>query len=182
MEQALTLSQFGLWVFALVQFVLYGVFLRSIGRFLKRMRLKQPTVQRVSLTIGQTAPAFRGGDQLGRTVEIGTAHGQPVLMLFILHTCQICHSIVPRLHEVRARYPEMQLIVIASEEGEGEDGNIPDEVSFIRSNSIRKEYFVTYVPAMVMLSRDRRVLGTHRATSIGDFEARLESYTKTAGL
>lgn len=182
MEQALTLSQFGLSCFALVQFVLYGVFLRVLGRFLKQVRLQPPEVKRVSLTIGQTAPLLRADDQMGRTVEIGATKGQVVLLLFVLHTCQICHTILPRLHEVRARYPEMQLIVIASEEGEGEDVHIPEDVSFIRSNTIGKQYFVTYVPAMVMLNRDRRVLGSSRVVSIGDFENRLELYTKTAGI
>lgn len=182
MEQALTLSQFGLWCFALVQFVLYGVFLRTIGRFLKQVRLQPTTVQRVSLTVSQTAPPFRAVDQMGRTVEIGAAEGQATLMLFVLHTCAICHSILPHLQEVRARYPELNVIVIASEEGAGEEAQIPEDVSFIRSNAIRKEYFVTYVPAMVMLSHDRRVLGTARAVSIGDFENRLEMYTKTAGI
>jgi hypothetical protein len=181
MEQALTLSQFGLWVFALVQFVLYGVFLRMVGRFLKEVRLRPPTVQRASLTVSEAAPAFRAVDQMGRTVEIGPAQERPVLMLFVLHTCTICHQILPRLQEIKARYPRLDLIVIASEEGEGEDGAIPEDVSFIRSNAIRKQYFVTYVPAMVMLSRNRRVLGTARAVSLGDFENRLEQYAKTAG-
>lgn len=181
MEQTLALSQFGLWCLALVQFVLYGVLLRLIGRFLKQVRLQPATVKRISLTVGQTAPPFRAVDQMGRTVEIGVGQGQAVLLLFVLHTCEICHSILPRLPEILARYPEMQLIVIASEEGEGEDTNIPEELSFIRSNSIRKEYFVTYVPAMVMLSRERQVLGSARVVSVDEFEIRLEMYAKTAG-
>lgn len=181
MEQTLALSQFGLWCLALVQFVLYGVLIRLIARFLKQMRLQPTSVKRISLTVGQAAPPFRAVDQRGRTVEIGAEQGQAALLLFVLHTCEICHSILPRLHEVSTRYPELQLIVIASEEGAGEDANLPEQVALIRSNSIRKEYFVTYVPAMVMLSRDRRVLGSARAVSVEDFEKRLEMYTKTAG-
>jgi hypothetical protein len=181
MEQALTLSQFGLWCFALIQFVLYGVFLRIIGRFLKQVRLQPPEVKRVSLTVGQDAPSFQAVDQMGRTVEIGAAQGPATLMLFILHTCEICHSILPRLHELRARYPEMKWIVVASEEGEGEDVGIPEDVSFIRSNEIRKQYFVTYVPAMVMLSHDRRVLGSARAIDVSDFENRLQRYAEITG-
>lgn len=182
MEQTLTLSQFGLWCFALVQFLLYGVFLRMIGRFLKGVRLQQPPVKQISLTVDQTAPPFQAVDQKGRTVEIGAEQGQAVLLVFVLHTCTICHSILPRLHEMRMRYPELQLIVIASEEGDGENATIPEEISLIRSNAIRKEYFVTYVPAMVMLSRERRVLGSARAVSVDDFEKRLEMFTKTAGV
>lgn len=182
MEQALTLSQFGLWLFALVQFVLYGVFLRMTGRFLKEVRLRPPAVQRVSLTVTEAAPPFRAVDQMGRTVEIGPPQERAVLLLFVLHKCHICQQILPELQEIKARYPELDLIVIASEEGVGEDAMIPDDVSFIRSGTIRKQYFVTYVPAMVMLSRDRRVLGTARATSLGDFESRLALYAKTAGI
>jgi len=182
MEQALILSQFGLWCLALVQFVLYGVLLRLIGRFLKRVRLQPPAVGRYSLTIGQAAPSFQAVDQRGRTVEIGTEPGFSVLLLFVLHKCEICHSILPRLQEVRARYPELQIIVVASEEGEGEDIHIPEDVSFIRSNEIRKQYFVTYVPGLVMLNRQRRVVGSARAVNVEDFEKRLEQYAEVAGV
>lgn len=180
MEQALTLSQFGLWVFLLAQFVLYGVFLRMAGKFLQGVRQRPPVVKRASLTVNDLAPAFRAVDQVGRMVEVGVAQERAVLLLFVLSTCQICHEILPRLQEVKGRYPELDLIVIASEEGEF--GAISEDVSLIRSQEIRKQYFAKYVPAMVMVSRDSRVLGTARAVSFGDFENRLKRYVAAAGL
>jgi hypothetical protein len=178
MEQAFNLSQFGLWVFALVQFVLYGVFLRIVGRFLKQVRLQAPTVKRTALTVSQMAPPFRAVDQAGRTVEVGPKQKRATLVLFIRHTCMVCHQIIPRLKEVQERYPELQLVVIGSEEGEGETDRLHDDVSFIRSNAIRQAYFVKYVPAMVMLGHDSRVLAISRAVSVGDFESRLERFAR----
>ncbi|TCP52789.1 F plasmid transfer operon protein TraF [Tumebacillus sp. BK434] len=174
MEQTWTLSQVGLWCFALVQFILYGVFLRMIGQFLKRVRLQPVTVRRAALAPGETAPPIRASDQQGRKVEL--AAGQLTLCLFVLHTCEICHSILPRLSDIGAQYPEMKIIVIASEDGVGEDAGLPERVSFVRSNEIRKEYLITYVPAMVMVSGAGRVLGAARVMSADDFEKRLELY------
>ena len=55
----------------------------------------------------------------------------------------ICHQILPRLKEVQERYPELQLVVIGSEEGEGKTDRLHDDVSFIRSDAIRQEYFAS---------------------------------------
>lgn len=182
MENAFYLSQFGLWILALIQFVLYGVFLRMIGRFLKQMRLQAPTVKRTALTVSQMAPPFQMLDQSGRMVQVGPDQQRATLLLFIRHTCMVCHQIIPQLKDVQERYPELQLIVVGAEDGEGETDRLHEDVPFVRSDAIRREYFVKYVPAMVMLDRNSRVLATSRAVSIGDFESRLEQYAKTAGL
>ncbi|TCP53919.1 AhpC/TSA family protein [Tumebacillus sp. BK434] len=177
MEQALIVSNVGLWIVVSVHFFLYHRFAKQLGGFLQKVRLEPPNEQKRGLHIGDRAPEFRVLDHVGREVVLEA--GQKVMLLFTLSKCEICKEIFPHLKEVRTQYADKRWIVIT--EGEVDDEKaayVPTDVPLLSSSEIRKNYGIKYVPALVLLDQNLRVIANDRVFSYHDLLKRLELYDK----
>lgn len=183
MNQAFQLSNIVLGVCSIFLFVMYISLMRTLRRFAQEVREKPPEKSRRVLTLNEIPPIFSLPDHLGRTVNLEENAGRPTLLLFTLSTCGICQTIMPHFGDVATQYPNLRIIVIASDERRSEEEvqHLPPSISLVRSDALRKEqYMIKYVPVMMLLNRDLRIVAHDRVNSWQDFEKRLSLYEERA--
>ncbi len=101
------LSYFAVWVLVVTQGVLLLLVYRHFG--LQSLGTAEG-VQRDGLSIGETAPAFRGRNLFNESTEWTPQLGHLYLLVFISPTCAPCRKIIPVLLRLATMSREVEIV------------------------------------------------------------------------
>lgn len=93
--------------------------------------LKASRRVRDGLRAGTIAPSFRLPDLAGRQTALESFRGRPLLLVFSDPGCDPCNALAPRLEELSAASPDLQLVMISRRDAE-------------RNRAKAKEYGLTF--------------------------------------
>ncbi len=65
------------------------------------------------LVIGQSAPDFAGQGLDGKALNLADMQGKVIVMTFWSTRCAICHSEIPKLNQIAARYNGKDVVFLA---------------------------------------------------------------------
>jgi peroxiredoxin len=70
-------------------------------------------VAQQQLKTGQDAPAFAAQSMSGEQINLADMQGKVVVMTFWSTKCAICHSEIPKLNQIAARYRDKNVVFLA---------------------------------------------------------------------
>ena len=70
-------------------------------------------VAQQQLKTGQDAPAFAAQSMSGQAINLADMQGKVVVMTFWSTRCAICHSEIPKLNQIAARYRNKDVVFLA---------------------------------------------------------------------
>jgi len=147
---------FFLLVAGLIAIVLSSVFSCS--------KSEQPAAGR---TISDpAAPDFILKDITGADFKLSAAKGKPVLLIFLTTWCPICRSEIPHYKEIYGVYVRRGLEVVGIDIEETKNrvsrfavkNQIPYRTLLDEKGHVAGAYDIAGIPAMVLISRDGKVL------------------------
>jgi Peroxiredoxin len=72
-----------------------------------------PLVAQQQLKTGQPAPEFAAQTLNGQAINLSDMQGKVVVMTFWSTKCAICHSEIPKLNQIAARYRDKNVVFLA---------------------------------------------------------------------
>ena len=141
-----------------------GVIVLALTSLLSCSESEQPTGGR---TISDSAaPDFILKDLAGADFKLSAAKGKPVLLIFLTTWCPSCRSEIPHYKKIHETYGKRGLEVAAVDIEEPKNkvsqfvakNQIPYRTLLDEEGRVAGTYDITGVPAMVLISRDGKVL------------------------
>jgi methylamine dehydrogenase accessory protein MauD len=161
MDGILLPSYLGLWLFALIQFILLLALARQVGRILLRV---EPSAG---------AAVTNSGPQIGDVLSIATiqdAHDRSIpiiegesatLLVFTTPGCSSCDGVYPALKAL-ARPDDLRILVVSGTEGPANERIARDlqkeRIPYIVAPSLPKMLGILSPPYAVLIDKERRVL------------------------
>jgi len=121
------------------------------------------------IDVGDNAPAFAASDASGRIVEFPqVAAGRPVVLLFWATWCPYCKALMPHLDELRTKYREQGVKVLALNIKEDADPAAHllekgyDFTLLLEADGVAERYGVRFTPGLFVVDGAGRVLFRRR--------------------
>ena len=112
------------------------------------------------------APDFILKDLAGEDFKLSAARGKPVLLIFITTWCPTCRSEIPHYKDIYGTYGQrgLELVGIDIEEPKNRvsqfaaKNQIPYKTLLDERGSVASAYGIVGIPAMVLISREGKIL------------------------
>jgi thiol-disulfide isomerase/thioredoxin len=139
------------------------------------------TATPVTATEASRAPSFQLREYgSGRTVSLEDFQGMPVFLEFFSPFCPHCRNMMPVVEQLYEKYGGKAAFILVSYGEEGlkevkESYNVRATMLVDPDGGVFAEYNVQYVPTLLILDRDHRIVWAHVGElDIGALESALE--------
>lgn len=178
MEKFLLVSNIGLWVFLLIEFVAVLLIAKLFTDFLERTdTLGQVESEKVMLGAGKRAPYFSLPDQNGLPVApVDLQGGRLTVLLFMQDTCGLCKGIFPKLPELNRLGLDLRLMVVEQARTDEPATHAPDSIHYVRSREVASHYQISQTPSVMLISPTGMILKSAVISNFKELEANLLSY------
>jgi methylamine dehydrogenase accessory protein MauD len=183
MPEALTVSQFALWVVVLALSVVVLGLVRQIGVLHERIApMGALTIDR-GPKVGESAPMLELADIAGRTVRVGGAQDSGTLLLFVSPTCPVCKKLIPIARSmVAAESPAIELVLASDGEAREHErfvrGHHLNGLPYVLSSELGMTYRIGKLPYAVLIDEN----GVLRAKGLVNTREHLESLLQARDL
>jgi thioredoxin-related protein len=138
-----------LWCVILSMLFINFYLSKYVVNFLNRFRITGSHATKLDLSPGDTAPLFREKNQNKDEVKLVDNEGKDTILIFVKKDCSYCKEIISGLSLI-TKHIDNRIIIISREKIEymlSDNKNI----HFIISNEIFDNYFISSVPALIIV-------------------------------
>ena len=128
----------------------------------------------MAVDVGEPAPAFKGLDEFGNTVEFpAVIDGKPTILFFWATWCPYCKAFMPYLETIKNDYGDQINVVMINhkERGAGDPAAYIKSLDFdvtavLDGDAIGDTYIVDFIPGLMIASADGRMAWKREPTDL----------------